>query len=290
MPHIQTEIGRKNLENFKKSGFDHLAISPDHRVYSRLAKKGFIEQGRPRLSSNVGFSTAVFKIAKGFNIPFIMYGEEGESEYGGAMTQAHRPKIDREYLVRYYYSGHDPSEYLDEFTREELKWWTLLSSEELAKADLFPTHWSHYENWDPYEHFLLAKEKCGLQTRKTPSIGTYTNYAQLDDVLQDLHAYMMFIKFGFGRTTSDAGIEIRAGRLTREEGVELVKKYDGRFPEQYLSHFLEYFEMTEDEFWAVVDSFANTEVLEKVDGRWRLKPAMVRGLERGGEFSLSWNV
>jgi len=97
---------------------------------------------------------------------------------------------------------------------------------------------------------------------------------------------MMFIKFGFGRTTSDAGIDIRAGRLTREEGVELVKKYDGRFPEQYLPDFLEYFEMTEGEFWAVVDSFANTEVLEKVDGRWRLKPAMVRGLEKGGEFSL----
>ena len=96
----------------------------------------------------------------------------------------------------------------------------------------------------------------------------------------------MFIKFGFGRTTGDASIDIRAGQITREEGVEFAKKYDGRFPEQYLPDFLEYFEMTEDTFWAVVDSFANTEVPEKVDGRWRLKPAMVRGLERGGEFSL----
>ncbi|MCK4445451.1 MAG: hypothetical protein KAW56_00045 [Candidatus Marinimicrobia bacterium] len=98
---------------------------------------------------------------------------------------------------------------------------------------------------------------------------------------------MMFIKYGFGRATFDACIEIRAGRMTREEGVELVKKYDGRFPEQCLSDFLEYFEMTEDEFWAVVDSFANTEILEKKDGFWRFKPAMVRrGLKKGGKVSL----
>jgi len=270
----------------KKSGFDHIAITPNLQVYKRLAIKGFKEQGRPKMPFVTGISTVTIKVALKFGIPLIMYGEEGETEYGGSTRQTHRRRIDRQYLADFYYSGHDPVEYLDEFTRDEIRWWLLPSQEELDEVELFPTHWSHFENWDPELHAKLAQEKCGLQTLDSPSAGTYSNYAQLDDVLQDLHAYMMFIKFGFGRTTSDAGIDIRVGRLTREEGAELVKKYDGRFPEQYLTDFLEYFEMTEDEFWAVVDSFANTEVLEKVDGRWRLKPAMVRGLEKGGEFSL----
>ena len=286
MPQVQTKIGRQNLENFKKSGFDHIAVTPNPRVYKRMAIKGFKEQGRPKLPFVTGISTVTIKVALKFGIPFIMYGEEGETEYGGSTRQTHSRRIDRQYLVDFYYSGHDPIEYLDEFTRDDLKWWMLPSQKELDGSKLFPTHWSHFENWNPELHAKLAQEKCGLQTLDAQSVGTYTNYAQLDDVLQDLHAYMMFIKFGFGRTTGDASIDIRAGRITREEGVDFAKTYDGRFPEQYLPDFLEYFEMTEDEFWAVIDSFANTEVLEKVGGHWRLKPAMVKGLDMGGEFSL----
>ena len=284
LPQFQTEIGRRNLENFKKSGFDHITITPNPKIYKRLAIKGFEEQGRPKLPFVTGISTTVIKIAINFSIPFIMYGEEGESEYGGISSQSQKPKIDREYLVRCYYSGHDTVEYLDAFTKEELIWWLLPSDEEMQRLDIFPTHWSHYENWDPLLHATLAKEKCDLQSLEGSSGGTFTNYAQLDDVLQDLHAYMMFIKFGFGRATSDVGIEIRAGRMTRKEGVELLKKYDGVFPEKYLQDFLNYFKMSEKKFWQVVDSFANKEVLEKVNNRWRLKPSVVRALEKGGEF------
>jgi len=286
MPQFQTDIGRQNLENFKKSGFDHIAVTPNPKIYKKLAIKGFKEQGRPKLPFVTGISTVTIKIAIKFNIPFIMYGEEGESEYGGAMTQAKKPKIDRKYLIKYYYSGHDPIEYTDEFLKEELKWWLLPTEEELNKFKLFHTHWSHYENWDPLTHAKLAEEKCGLQTIKKSSEGTFTNYAQLDDILQDLHAYLMFIKFGFGRTTSDAGIEIRAGRMNRERGVKLAKKYDGKFPEMYLKYFLDYFEMKEAEFWKIIDSFAHKDLLEKVNNRWRLKKPVVKALEKGGEFEL----
>ena len=286
LPQLQTEIGRRNLENFKNSGFDHITITPNPQTYRKLAIRGFKEQGRPKLPFVTGISTFTIKIAMKFNIPFIMYGEEGESEYGGAMTQARCPKIDRTYLVKYYYSGHDTIEYLDEFTKEELIWWLFPSDEELQNSRLFPTHWSHYENWDPLLHAKLAKEKCDLQTVEALSEGTFTNYAQLDDVLQDLHAYMMFIKFGFGRTTSDMAIEIRAGRMTRRKGIEFVKKCDGIFPEKYLPEFLSYFRITKEEFWQVIDSFANTELLRKKDGYWRLKPAVLKGLEKGGKFSI----
>ena len=286
IPQVQTEIGHQNLENFKKSGFDHIAVTPNPKVYKGLAIKGFREQARPKLPFVTGISTIPIKIAIKFGIPFIMYGEEGETEYGGSTSQTHRRRIDRQYLVNCAYSGHDTMKYLNEFSRNELKWWLLASQEELDKADLFPTHWSHFENWDPALHAELAKKKCGLQTMDDKSAGTYTNYAQLDDILQDLHAYMMFIKFGFGRTTSDASIDIRAGRITREKGVELAKKYDGQFPEHYLTDFLRYFEMTEQEFWNVIDSFANKQILEKVGGRWRLKPSVVMGLEKGGEFNI----
>ena len=282
MPQIQTEIGRQNLDNFKDSGFDHIAITANPQIYKKLAIRGFKEQGRPKLPFVNGISTAIIQFALKFDIPFIMYGEEGETEYGGSSRQTNRRCIDRQYLIDLCYSGHDTKEFLDEFAQSDLKWWTIPKQEDLDKADLFPTHWSHFENWDPELHAKLAQEKCGLQKLDDFSVGTYTNNAQLDDVLQDLHIYLMFIKYGFGRATADACIDIREGKITRKEGVELVKKYDGIFPDHYILDYLEYFEMDENEFWKVIDSFANTEVLEKVDGRWRLKPDLIEQLEKGG--------
>jgi N-acetyl sugar amidotransferase len=272
-PQIQTEIGRKNLDNFIMSGFDHILITPNPKIYSRLAKKGFVEQGRPKLPFVVGISLFTMNIAMKFKIPFIMYGEEGEEEYGGAESQVGKYKIDRKYLINYYYSGHDPNEYLDDFSKDDLKWWTLPTDKELMEAKLFPTHWSHFEDWNPELHYNVARDKCGLKTIVGKSVGTFTNYSQLDDKLQDLHAYMMYIKFGFGRAWSDACIEIRAGRMTRDEGIELVKKYDGVFPYEYLQDYLEYFKMTEYEFWSVVDSFRSSDIwhLDTFNNKWRLK-------------------
>ena len=268
VPVLQTAIGRQNLDNFKKIGFDHIGITANPKVYARLARKGFREQGRPMLPSNDGITTALLKFAIKLNIPFIVYGEEGESEYGGAMTQVEQREMDRASMINCYYSGHEQTEYLNEFTREELKWWLLPSEEEMVNTGIFITQWSKYENWDPYRHYLFSKEKCGFQTLPTRSIGTYTNFAQLDDDAQDLHAYLMFLKFGFGRTTSDVCIDIRRGALDRKQALSLVKKYDGEYPEELIPVYLEYFDMTQGEFDSVIDRFANKELLKKVNGRW----------------------
>ncbi len=270
-PQMQTEIGRKNLENFANSGFDHILITPNPKIYQSLAKRGLIEQGRPKMPFVIGISLLIINFALKFNIPLIFYGEEGEEEYGGATSQIGKYKITRDYLINYYYSGHDPSEYLDEFSREELKWWQLPSDKDFEESGLYLTHWSHYENWDPYKHYLLARDKCGFQTLPHRSVGTYTNFAQLDDDLQDLHAYLMYIKFGFGRCWSDACIDIRRGAMDRDQAIALVKAYDGEFPDQLLNKYLDYFEMTEKEFFNVIDSFRSPDIWEKVNGEWKLK-------------------
>jgi len=271
-PNLQTEIGRENLENFIKSGFDHILVNPNPEVYRRLSIKTFKEQGRPKQPFEMAISTAILQLAIKLKIPFIMYGEEGESEYSGTVPGFNDFKISRNYLVECYYSEHDPNEeFIELFDEGDLQMFLLPSEEELRNANLFPTHWSNYENWDSLKHFKLAKEKCGTKALSHHSIGTFTNYAQLDDKLQDLHAFMMQIKFGFGRALSDACIEIRAGRMTRDEGIEMVKKYDGEFPHEYLQDYLEFYDMTEKEFWKTIDSFRSPDIWEKIDGKWRLK-------------------
>ena len=284
-PPLQTEIGRRNLENFRNAGFDLIEIRPNPEIYKRLCKRMFIEQARAKFPFVIAIGTIVAQVASKFDIPFVMYGEEGETEYGGSDKYANQIFMDLEYMVQVYHEGNVVNKYLDneEFSEGDLKWWQIPLDEELKKLRI--TWWSKWENWDDELHRDLAVEKCGLQT-SNGEIGTYTNYAQLDDILQDLHMYEMFIKFGFGRATADCNLDIKAGRMTREEAVEIVKKKDGVFPEKYLPDYLEYFDMNEKEFWTVIDSFANTDILEKVDGWWRLNPAMVKALEKGGTNSL----
>jgi hypothetical protein len=133
------------------------------------------------------------------------------------------------------------------------------------------THWSYFENWDPYRNYLVAKEFCGLKEADSGNSGTFTNFAQNDQALYALHTYLMYLKFGFGRATQDAGIEIRRGAMTREQAVNLVRLYDGHFPSEFLDLYLEYFQLAKPEFDAVLDRWANKELFEKQHGYW--KPA-----------------
>ena len=281
-PPLQTEIGRRNLNSFHDSGFDLIEVRPNPDIYRRLCKRMFVEQARSKFPFVIAVGTVVIQVALKFNIPFVFYGEEGETEYGGSNKHINQMFLDKEILVQGFNEGNSLNEYLDEFSKRDLKWWLLPSEEELKKLKI--TWWSKWESWDDQLHRDLAAEKCGLQT-STGECGTFTNYAQLDDILQDLHMYECFIKFGFGRATADCNLAIKGGRISREDAVEIVKEKGGIFPETYLTDYLEYFGMNEEEFWAVIDSFANTDMLKKVDGQWRLKPSIIKGLEKGGKFS-----
>jgi len=146
-------------------------------------------------------------------------------------------------------------------------------------------HLSYFDNWQPYQHYELAKEKTGFTAAEERQEGTYTNYASLDDQHDGIHYFMMYPKFGICRATSDAAHEIREGRITREEGLALVQRYDGEFPNKYFSNFLKDADMTEAEFWQVVEKFVNKDVWEQVgDKEWKLTdPEVEKTLKIGSK-------
>jgi hypothetical protein len=118
---------------------------------------------------------------------------------------------------------------------------------------------------------LVAKEFCGLKESESTNQGTFTNFSQNDQALYALHAYMMYLKFGFGRATQDAGIEIRRGSMTRDQALNLVKMYDNSYPHDLIDIYLDYYQMTKKEFDEVLDKYANTDLFEKIDGIWQPK-------------------
>ena len=153
--------------------------------------------------------------------------------------------------------------------RERLYFFLFPDESVLASNKIDITHWSYFENWDPYRNYLVAKEFCGLKEAEGSNAGTFTNFSQNDQALYALHTYLMYLKFGFGRANQDASIEVRRGAMDRTQAVNLVRLYDGHYPHEFLETYLDYYTMTRAEFDAVLDRWANRSLFEKVDGYWK---------------------
>ncbi|MFM8777374.1 MAG: N-acetyl sugar amidotransferase, partial [Actinomycetota bacterium] len=200
----------------------------------------------------------------------IFYGEEGETEYGGSTELKNVPFHGIDFMRKVYLEGGQDLVFKEaKLTDEALTFFRFPTEEEIGDNELKITHWSYFENWDPYRNYLVAKEKCGLIEAVDTNLGTFTNFAQNDQALYALHAYMMYLKFGFGRATQDAGIEIRRGAMDREQAINLVRFFDGKYPEQFIDQYLVYYAMTQGEFEAVLDKWVNRDLFEKQNGRWR---------------------
>lgn len=268
-PALSLELGNRNLQNYIASGFNHIQINPDARVMQVLNRQGFIDKGFPYYGWLIAIQAAVVRLAVNLNIPLLFYGEDGEVEYGGSTESKYRPIYDVNYMQKIYLEGgHEKVLRASGLTDSELYFFLFPNAQELQNRDLQITHWSYFESWDPYRNYLVAKEHCGLEEAEGSNSGTFTNFSQNDQALYALHTYLMYLKFGFGRATQDAGIEVRRGAMTRDQAVNLVRLYDGHYPEEYLPTYLDYYKMTQDEFDAVLNRWVNTDLFRKEDGRW----------------------
>lgn len=281
-PPLSLEIGDKNLKNFINSGYNHIHINPDVNIMQQLNKLGFIEKGFPYYGWLIAIQSAVIRTALNFNIPLIFYGEDGEVEYGGSIETKNDSLMSIEYQKEVWFEGgYDlVMDKIQVKNDSELYFWKFPSDEEVKNKELHTATWSHFEAWDSYRNYVVAKENCGLQENEESGSGTFTNFAQNDQALYSLHVYMMYLKFGFGRATQDAGIEIRRGAMTRVQAINLVKMYDNQYPEQFEQLYLDYYQMNKEEFDAVLDRYANKDLFEKVDGIWQPKFIV------GEEFSI----
>lgn len=267
-PPMEDPIGIQNIRNFLDRGFDHVLITPNKTVERTIDKENFVTKGIPMHAFMIAVQTAIFRSAVQYDIPFVMFAEEGETEYGGTKKLKNKPTYDVNDSIDIYLSGVDPRKYVGQFTEKDLYWFLHPSREELLRLKPEVCHWSYFEDFVNYKHYLVAKEKLGLQERPNRSIGTYDNFSATDTDIIWLYFYLMYLKFGFGRTTSEVGNDIRRGAMTRSQGLTLVRKYDGEFPEGHIDSYLRYYEMTRAEFDAVLDTWASKTLFEKLDGRW----------------------
>ena len=143
--------------------------------------------------------------------------------------------------------------------------------EDIEKNDIEVHYLGYYLKWHPQECYYYAVEHGGFQAAPERTPGTYSKYNSIDDKIDDLHYYTTYIKFGIGRATYDASQEIRNKHITREEGVALVKKFDGEFPDKYFNEIMDYLEMKPERFRELCDEFRSPHLWLKEGDDWKLR-------------------
>ena len=276
-PHLYTEIGWKNFTNWTHiGGLDNILFTPNGKLHRYLTKQAFINLLHPFQPFIVGQRIIGPAMAAKFGIKLVMYGEN-QAEYGNNLDENKIPVMENS-----FFSTTNPKDItlggksLDEilydsnFSLKDFTPYIPPNLDELIQRQIEVHYLGYYVKWDPQECYYYAFENTGFEANSERTEGTYSKYSSIDDKIDMFHYYTTLIKFGIGRATYDAAQEIRNGKITREEGVNLVRKYDEEFPKKYFKDFLDYIGISEDLFYETVDKFRSPHLWAKKRGKWEL--------------------
>lgn len=264
-----SSIGRQNIENLKHLGVDYIEVSPNPIVRAKLNRVGLTQVGDISWPEHVGIFTIPIRAAVQFNVPLIIWGENSQNEYGGPAAAAENNVLTRRWLEEFGgLLGMRVSDLIGQegIEARHLINYTYPTDEELARVGVTGLFLGHYIPWDGLSNALIAVAN-GFTTYSKSVEGSMVNYENLDNYQTGIHDYFKFLKFGFSRATDLACLHIRRGRLTRQDGLDIVKRLDGKFPWEYLGKSLEDIlrplDMTVPEFTTVCDRFTNKKIFKR---------------------------
>jgi N-acetyl sugar amidotransferase len=293
-PHIYTDWGWHNFQAWIHAGFDNYLHTPNgrtHRLLTRLAVENLLHPFQPFV---LGQKNLAPKMAELFELPLVLYGEN-EAEYGNPIEDTGSARRDWS-----YYSASNPKSIflggssIADITgplgvpAADLQPYLPADPQRLEDAGVQVHYLGYYLRWHPQSAYYYAVENGGFEAAPERTPGTYSKYNSIDDRIDDLHYYTTYIKFGIGRATYDASQEIRSGDINFEEGVALVRRFDGEFPERFIDEILAYLSIPRSEFgvasrcfdqpvvdreWfdRTCDRFRSPHLWMLVEGEWRLR-------------------
>ena len=265
-PENITEAGRDNIDNLSNLGFDRIKIRPNPKTIKNLIKRDFCKHLNPVKVTEFPLWASSCIIAEKFKIPLIIQGENPTLTLGVKDIEANDNALNANKL-------NTVKEGLGQYGVEEKDLFLYRYDQTQMKG--IRAIWLQYylKEWSQ-SHNAEVAIKNGFKVRPNfipEDFGTYVNYFSVDTDLYQVNQMLKYLKFGFGSCTDHACYDIRDGKITRNEGIELVKKYDGKCGERFIKKFCDYIDIDIKKFWSVVDRFVNRELFEKENGHWTPK-------------------
>lgn len=278
-----TAEGEYNLQRMRDIfDCDHIIVRPSRHVLVKMNRIGFKLQGDMNWHNHCGIFTAPIQIAVRYGIPLMMWGEHGFMDIGGMYSYNDYVEFTAKYRLEHSLRGFDWYDFTDEglerLGRPELKeglanndlmWAMYPTDEELDRVGVRGIYLSNYVDWDANKNAELVKGCYNWKEAELPFERTYRRFSNLDDMHENgIHDYLKFIKLGYGRGTDHSSKDIRSGIMTRDEGIEMVRKYDHIKPRRDLERWLDYVGMSEEEFDSVCDTYRDPRVWRVENGEW----------------------
>jgi N-acetyl sugar amidotransferase len=275
--------GEYNLFRMRKVfDCDHIIVRPSEAVLIKMNRIGFKLQGDMNWHAHCGIFTVPIQVAVRYKVPLMMWGEHGFLDLAGMYSLNDLVEFTAKFRKEHALRGYDWYDFTDEgleklgrpelkegLATKDLQWAQYPSDDEIDRVGVRGIYLGNFVKWDANEHVKNVVEKYGWKEAEQPFERTYRRFSNIDDMHENgIHDYLKFVKFGYGRGTDHASKDIRAGKMTREEGVAMVKKYDHVKPRRDLERWLQYVGMTEEEFDAICDIFRDPRVWYKENGKW----------------------
>lgn len=260
-----SEVGRKNLDNLKKIGFDTIEISPNIEVRKKLNKLCLELTGDISWPEHISIFTIPVQIALKFQIPLIVWGENPQFEYGGP-ERKNADIMDRKWLEEFGgLLGLRKEDLINHynFSNKDLLLYTYPQDQELSKAKIKGVFLGYYFNWNNYNNYKVA-EKNGFTPFHKPIEGGYYSFEKIDNLQHGIHDYFKYLKYGFGRASDQLSFMIRNKYIDRKKALEILKNTEGKFPKSYLhintEKILSRIGISSKNFIKICDQFTNKKI------------------------------
>jgi N-acetyl sugar amidotransferase len=260
-----TDVGQQNITFMRELGFDVIQIGANRKAYREMVRIGFNKLGDSCWPEHIGIFTAPVRVAVQYKIPLLIWGENSQFEYGGPATKKDNNFLDRNWLEQFQMLGYRINDVVnDGIDLKDIKTFHYPSDEEIHSVGITGLFMGYFTKWDT-KHNIDNALKLGWHPNPDgPVENAWNAYENLDcKWIGGLHDYMKFIKYGFSRATDQLCIEIRHGRISRNDAIdELMNSTEGKVPWKYVPDFLEYLNITKEEFVKTLDRFTNKRIFE----------------------------
>ncbi len=267
-PPIQiTKRGVDNLSNLINLGFDCISINPSPVTWKELMKLSFYKYVNPFKSTELALFSSVPRLAIAYQIPLIWWGENSALQLGEVSIMGKTGSDGNNLRKMNTLGGGDISWILENnFKKNQILQYCYPSEEEIEKAGLRITFLGYFwKDWSLIDNANFSALR-GLEIRKNHplEIGEHVGVTALDEDWTPMNQMLKYLKYGFGRTTDYINEDIRLKRISREEGIDIVKKYDGSCSQEFIKSFCDFIEITVEEFWDIVDPVVNKRYFKKI--------------------------
>jgi N-acetyl sugar amidotransferase len=280
---FNTRLGIRNLNNLvAKLGCDLIRFTANPESVRKISRYMLKKVGDLTWHYHAGIRTFPFQVAVQRRIPLIIWGEHGFAELTGMFTLDDMVEFTKWSRQEHDMRGYEPYDLINEesgITERDIVPYIHPSDEEIEEIGVRGIYLSNFIYWNARDQAELMIKLYDFGVYSGKRDRTFVLYTKTDDHANDVHDYLKFLKFGYGRATDDASMEIRHGRMTREEGIELVKQYDHVRP-RTLDTYLKFLQIDEEEFLYWIEPMRDPEIWEKdKSGKWILKDSVVNHID-----------